>query len=59
MVLCPDHREAGVNQKYFLAINKIKQVKTLANWKIVSIFAPQFLGEIAKGLKKQLDRWIL
>jgi hypothetical protein len=38
---------------------QIKLVKTLANWKIVSIFAPQFLDEIAKGLKKQLDRWIL
>jgi len=35
-----------------------KKFKTLANWKIVSIFAPRFLDEIAKGLKKQIDRWI-
>ncbi len=32
--------------------------KTLAKWKIVSIFAPRFLNEIAKELKKQTDRWI-
>jgi hypothetical protein len=35
-----------------------KMFKTLANWKIVSIFAPRFLDEIAKQLKKQTDRWI-
>ncbi len=32
--------------------------KTLANWKIVSIFAPRFSDEIVKRLKKQTDRWI-
>jgi len=46
-------------RNFFLKLMKIKPAKTLANWKIVSIFAPQFLDEIAKGLKKQIDRWIL
>jgi hypothetical protein len=33
-----------------------KMFKTLVGWKIVTIFAPRFLSEKAKRLKKQIDR---
>jgi uncharacterized NAD-dependent epimerase/dehydratase family protein len=54
-----DHRKSTPALKGTVKkINK-KLFKTLANWKIVSIFAARFSGEKVKGLRnKQIDGYI-